>query len=65
MKSVGRVSADCVKFVQFMQTGGAGQTIPVVAATLPPAVYPGLANLRMGERTEIAGFAVYAMLVTA
>ena len=57
--------ADRVKFVESMQTGRAGQTIPVVAATLPPAVDPGLANFRMGKRTEVAGFAVYAMLVTA
>ena len=57
--------ADRVKFVESMQTGRAGQTIPVVAATLPPAVDPGLANLGMGERTEVARFAMYAMLITA
>ena len=59
------VSADRVEFVQSMKTGGAGQTIPVVAATLPPAVDPGLAHFGMVKRTKIAGFAVYAMLITA
>ncbi|ESQ99562.1 hypothetical protein F753_10325 [Stutzerimonas chloritidismutans AW-1] len=57
--------ADRVKFVESMQTGRAGQTIPVVAATLPPAVNPGLANIGMGKRTEIARFAMYAVLITA
>ena len=59
------VSADCVEFVQSMKAGRAGQTVPVVAATLPPAVNPGLAYFRMGERTEVARFTVYAMLITA
>ena len=58
-------SADRVKFVESMQTSRAGQTIPVVAATLPPAVYPGLANIGMRKRTEVARFAMYAMLITA
>jgi len=57
--------ADRAKFVESMQTGRAGQTIPVVAATLPPAVNPGLANIRMGKRTEVARFAMYAVLITA
>jgi len=57
--------ADSVKFVESMQTGRAGQTIPVVAATLPPAVNPGLANIGMGKRTEVARFAMYAVLITA
>ncbi len=57
--------ADRVKFVESMQTGRAGQTIPVVAATLPPAVNPGLANVGMGKRTEVARFAMYAVLITA
>jgi len=57
--------ADRVKFVESMQTGRAGQTIPVVAATLPPAVNPGLANIGMGKRTEVARFAMYAVLITA
>ena len=57
--------ADRVKFVESMQTGRAGQTIPVVAATLPPAVNPGLAYFGMRKRTEIARFTVYAMLITA
>ena len=57
--------ADRVKFVESMQTGRAGQTIPVVAATLPPAVNPGLANIGMGKRTEVARVAVYAVLITA
>jgi len=59
------VSADRVEFVQSMKTGGAGQTIPVVAATLPPAVNPGLAYFGMRKRTEVARFTVYAMLITA
>jgi len=59
------VLTDRVEFVQSMKTGGAGQTVPVVAATLPPAVNPGLAHLRVGKRTEIARFTVYAMLITA
>ena len=57
--------ADRVKFLESMQTGRAGQTIPVVAATLPPAVNPGLANIGMGKRTEVARFAMYAVLITA
>ncbi len=57
--------ADRVKFVESMQTGRADQTIPVVAAPLPPAVNPGLANIGMGKRTEIARFAMYAVLITA
>ncbi|KJH81566.1 hypothetical protein UF78_12020 [Stutzerimonas stutzeri] len=59
------VSADCVKFVQSMKTGRTGQTVPVVAAALSPAVNPGLAYFGMRKRTEIARFAVYAMLITA
>jgi hypothetical protein len=59
------VSADRVKFVQSVETGRAGQTVPIVAATLPPAVNPGLAYFGMRKRTEIARFTVYAMLITA
>jgi len=56
-------SADRVKFVESMQTGRAGQTIPVVAATLPPAVDPGLANRRKIEGAKFAGFAGDPVLV--
>jgi hypothetical protein len=59
------VSADCVKFVQSMETGRAGQTVPVVSATLPPAINPGLAYFGVRKGTEIARFTVYAMLITA
>lgn len=30
--------ADCVEFVESMDTGGAGQSVPVVTATFAPAV---------------------------
>src|SRR5690606_30016807 len=58
-------SADSVKFVESMKTGGAGQSVPVVATALAPTVDPGLTGSGVGERTHIAGFAMNAVLIAA
>ena len=58
-------SADSVKFVESVDASGAGQSVPVVAASFAPAIDPGLPYGRVGERTHVAGFAMNAVLITA
>lgn len=59
------VSADRVKLIQAVNTGGAGESVPLVATTFAPAIDPGLTCGGKGKRTQVAGFAMYAMLITA
>ena len=59
------VSADGVKFVESVDAGGAGQSVPVVTAALAPAIDPGLTGGGVGERTHIAGFTMNAVLIAA
>ena len=57
--------ADGVKFVESVDAGGAGQSVPVVTAALAPAIDPGLTGGGVGERTHIAGFTMNAVLIAA
>ena len=59
------VSADSVELIKSVNTGGAGQSVPLVATTFAPAIDPGLASGWMGKRTHVAGFAMNAMLISA
>jgi hypothetical protein len=62
MKSVDELT-DRVQFVESMDAGGTGHAGPVVAATLSPAVKPGLANQWGSEWTEFSRFAMNAVLI--
>lgn len=58
-------AARVLHLVQTLNTGGAGQTIPVVATALTPAIEPGLPGSGMSKRTEVARFSSDAVLITA
>src|SRR3989338_5320508 len=62
MKSVDELT-DRVQFVESMDAGGTGHAGPVVAATLTPAIKPGLANQWGSEWTEFSRFAMNAVLI--